>query len=192
MGTQGAADEVRISTKTTWDNDELESPADREADTVWHGKLMVLLGRLEFGRASLENPAHLKAPTTAVRVAAAIVNDVAGFIEKHVDPTRYARPIADSLAAAGRFLTAAQVAIDAPAPKRKFLGLIPIGAAPAARVDECLWVLRDLSLVLERYFTMLGSCFCNQSKAMEWVDTSGVYLAELRRALSWSEVSSRE
>lgn len=184
----GFQQESKGATKTIWDGDVVDDPADVEFDRTWHVILVQLLGRLEFGRASLEDPSHLRDPGGAVRVGAAMVNQVADFIATHVDPQKYSRPIADALAAAGRFLTAAQVAGQSGG-KRGFFALFggnsSTGAERAGKLQECMWVLRDMPLVLERYFVLLGGCFRGQKPALEWVDTSGVFIGELKRALSW-------
>jgi hypothetical protein len=179
--------ESRGATKTLWDGESVDDPADVEYDRTWHVILVQLLGRLEHGRASLEDPAHVRDPAGAVRIAAAMVNQVADFIATHVDPQKYSRPIADSLAAAGRFLTAAQVAGQS-AGKRGFLGLFGGNTAErAGKLQECMWVLRDMPLVLERYFVLLSGCFHGRKPALEWLETSGVYIGELKRALGWVE-----
>ncbi|QEL15412.1 hypothetical protein [Limnoglobus roseus] len=180
-----AADE-RPDSKTVWDGDSVDDPGDVEFDRTWNVLLVQLLGRLEFGRSSLENPAHQRNPGGAVKIAAAMVNEVADFIATHVDPVKYARPIADALAAAGRFLTTAQVASAAPPKRSGFLGFFA-KAEPTSTVQECQWVLRDLTLVLEKYFVLLGSCFRSQTPTLAWMDTSGVFVGELKRALSWFE-----
>lgn len=184
----GFAAQERSAPKTVWDGDAVDDPADVEFDRTWHVILVQLLGRLEFGRASLEDPAHLRNPAGAVKVASAMVNQVADFIATHVDPVKYSRPIADALAAAGRFLTAAQVAGGSPA-KRGLFGFLggSNSADLAGKLQECMWVLRDMPLVLEKYFVLLGGCFHSQGPALEWVDTSGVFLSELKRALNWVE-----
>lgn len=178
----------RAAARTVWDGDAVDDPSDVEFDRTWHVILVQLLGQLEFGRASLTDPANRREPSGAVRVASAMVNQVADFIATNVDPQRHSRPIADALAAAGRFLTAAQVAGVPPAKKGLF-GLFGGGRSPASdgKLEECMWVLRDLPLVLERYFVLLGGCFRGQKFALDWVDTSGVFITELKRTLHWVE-----
>lgn len=179
--------EERASARTVWDGDAVDDPSDVEFDRTWHVILIQMLGRIEFGRTSLANPGHRREPSGAVRIASAMVNQVADFIATNVDAQKHSRPIADALAAAGRFLTAAQVS-SAPATKKGLFGLF--GARPTetdGKLQECLWVLRDLPLVLERYFVLLGGCFRGQKLALDWVDTSGVFVAELRSTLNWVE-----
>lgn len=178
----------RMSAKTVWDGDAVDDPSDVEFDRTWHVILVQMLGQLEFGRVSLADPAFRRDPSGAVRVAAALVNQVADFIGAHVDPQKHARPIADALAAAGRFLTAAQVTSEQPA-KRGFFGLFGGRAEPQreGRLQECMWVLRDMPLVLERYFVLLGGCFRGQRFALDWLETSGVFITELKRTLNWVE-----
>jgi hypothetical protein len=180
-----AASEQRQSNKTVWDGDVVEDPADITHDLQWQATLVQLLCRVEFCRTSLEDPNHQRNPAAAVRIASAMINEVADFIAQNIDQKVHARPIADVLAAAGRFLAAAQVAGET---KKSFFGLFGGGEAKeakAGRLEECMWVLRDLPLVLERYFALLGSNFRGQPAAIEWVQTSGVFIGELKRALYW-------
>ena len=78
------------------------------------------------------------------------------------------------------------MAAAVPAKRGGFLGFFA-KAEPTESLDECLWVLRDLSMVLEKYFVLLGGCFRSPPAALEWMDTSGVFVGELKRALSWFE-----
>jgi hypothetical protein len=180
--------EVRPANKTLWDGDNFDDPADIAFDRQWQAVLVQLLCRVEFGRTSLEDPGHLRNPAGAVKIASAMINEVADFIATNVDQKQNARPIADVLAAAGRFLAAAQVAGQS-TPKRGFFGMFGgnSGEQSAGRLEECMWVLRDLPLVLERYFGLLGGCFRSQKSTIEWVETSGVFISELKRALYWVE-----
>lgn len=190
-GDEPAVQVERTAARTVWDGDAVDDPSDVEYDRTWHVILVQLLGRLEFGRCALAEPENRKDPAGAVRVASAMVSQVADFIVAHVDPLKHRRPIEDALAAAGRFLTAAQVAAGTP-PKKGILGFLK-GRAPESqdKLQECMWVLRDMPLVLERYFFLLGGCFRGQKFALEWIDTSGVYIAELKSTLNWVDGFSK-
>ncbi|MBL8864247.1 MAG: hypothetical protein JNK93_01660 [Planctomycetia bacterium] len=179
--------EERAAARTVWDGDAVDDPSDVEFDRTWHVILVQLLGRLEFGRCSLADPAHRKNPAGAVRVASAMVSQVADFIVANVDSQKHRRPIEDSLAAAGRFLTAAQVAAGEPVSRGFFARLGGRSPESKVKLQECMWVLRDMPLVLERYFFLLGGCFRGRKFALEWVDTSGVYITELKQTLGWVE-----
>lgn len=178
----------RTASRTEADIAIQDNSSATEHDRVWQVLLAQLLGRLEFGRTSLENPTHSKNPVNAVRVAMDMVNEVAQFITEQIDPQTFRRPLSDALAAAGRFLTAANVAA-AEEPRRGLLDLFKSRDNENKR-QECMWVLGDLPLVLERYFTMLGSCFKFSQSAIEWVDTSGMFLTELKKALVWVEIGA--
>jgi hypothetical protein len=173
--------------RTVWDGDAVDDPGDIEFDRTWHVLLIQTLSRLEYGRAALADTSSIRDPGKAVGVAAAMVSQLSDFIAAQVDPLRHRRALEDSLAAAGRFLTAAQVATRT-APRRGLFGFLgPRSIESSAQIQECMWVLRDMPLVLERFFALLGSCFRSQKFALDWVDTSGVYLTELKGSLSWVE-----
>ncbi len=177
----------RVAARTIWDGDSIDNPADVEYDRTWRVLLMQMLGQLEFGFSSLSELAQRRDPLGAVRVASAMVNQVADFIGTNVDQQKHARPISDALAAAGRFLTAAQVANQTERNKGFFSFFSSRSPENQNKVQECLWVLRDLPLVLERFFMLLSGCFRGQKSALAWVDTSSVFIGELKQTLSWVE-----
>jgi hypothetical protein len=175
---------IRAGNITVADEDDRDLKLESQHDREWHSTLVRMLSMLDYARSSFEVAESERDPISAVRIAATITHQVADFIAANVQEQENSLAVSEALGAATRFLSATKVAA-ATAPKKKYFGLFGSVPADRGRVDECMWVLRDLPLVLERYFALLGSAFRNQSLRVDWIETSGTFIVELKQTLQW-------
>jgi hypothetical protein len=173
---------------TVADEPDAANDADAQAtDAIWHASLIRMLGMLDSARGALESAGAERDPATAVQIAADITHRIADFIALQIPPGELSLAVSEAVAAAGRFLVAAQ-AVSPTTGGKRFLGLFAVRRTiDPGLLQECMWVLRDLPLVLERYFALLGGQFRNPALQMDWIETSGTFLHELKQTLWWVE-----
>ncbi|MGL4422182.1 MAG: hypothetical protein ACRCZF_16050, partial [Gemmataceae bacterium] len=173
---------------TVYDSDEARNPVDTFHDRDWLATLMMLLGRLEYARSLLAHPKRV--PTAAAKVAAALIEDVTVFAREHLRERAGETALAEAEQQSDHYLESVHLA-TAPT-KRGLLGFFATTTNPAEieRQRDCEQLLRELPLVLERYFTMFGASFRGPDSAIQWVTTSGLFLGETRRAIAWTQQRS--
>lgn len=160
------------------------SPLDLEHDRGWQGTLAGWLGHITAAKELFAQPEYVTDLPAIVRRAADLVNDAARFVTDAMSAETCDVTLTDLMGSVGWFL--AEAARVTGGGEKVGLWKKLTGHKPTVPVADCGAVLRELPVVLERCAALLGTRFRQQDATLQWLETSGTFLTELRHTLRWA------
>lgn len=161
------------------------SPLDLEHDRAWLGTLAGWLGHIAAAKDLFAQPEYVTDLPVIMRRAADLVNDAARFVTDALSADAGCdTTLSELMGCVGRFLSEAG-RLTGGGGRVGFWKKLT-GHKPAIPAAECGAVLRELPVVLERCAALLGTRFRQQEATLQWIETSGTFLSELRHTLRWA------